>query len=289
MNWMEIAWEQEGAGVAEIGGPAADKKIVSYFHGIGRSDVTSDEVPWCAASAFWCLQRAGVSIVHIPPEERLLAVSALKVGHRIDGPRVGALRVSKRNGGYHVGFVTAWTAGTVTLLGGNQSDKFCAAPFKRRPGDVYIWPAAAPATATTSRIVKIAQAQKKDAAKGATSQVAGQVPVPDMVPPPDYVVPSPAGTLPDAAALADQASLLQTALETGISFAGFVAGKWPWIMLLVGLYYVLRMGAGAWLIKQFRQEDAATGKTLSTSSADTPPASLPAVPDEQEVPDAVFA
>ena len=61
-RWLEIAWEQEGAGVAEIGGPAANKSIVAYFHDIGRPDVTSDEIAWCAAFYFWCLQKAGIDL-----------------------------------------------------------------------------------------------------------------------------------------------------------------------------------------------------------------------------------
>lgn len=146
MRWLEIAWEQEGADVREIGGPRAHESILGYFRAINRPDITSDEVPWCAAAYFWCLQQAGISIDAVSSTKRLLAVSALKVGTRIAEPRVGCGVVMKRYNkdgtlaGHHVGFATAWTARTIFILGGNQADSFCEKEFKRTADMIFMWP-----------------------------------------------------------------------------------------------------------------------------------------------------
>jgi uncharacterized protein (TIGR02594 family) len=267
-KWLEIAWQQEGAGVAEIGGPKANATIVGYFHGIGRIDVTSDEVHWCAAAYFWCLHQAGVSIAHIPNEDRLLAISGLKVGTRIDAPRVGCGCVMKRKGGHHVGFVTKWTATTVTLLGGNQSDQFCEATFKRTDDMVFMWPdtVVAKDVAEKSRIARASVRQQKDMGKAGTTQVLPSPPVPSSPPAPitDLNAPGIEGfpPFPGPQEIPGQLSAAQQSIETAISFAQFVGAKWPWVMAAIAIYYGARVAWDAWQIRQWRISDAATGKTI---------------------------
>lgn len=264
MRWLEIAWEQEGAGVAEIGGPRASASVIAYFHQINRPDITSDEVPWCAAFYFWCLMKAGIDVSGIPEAERLLAWSATKLGQRISEPRVGCGCVMRRVGGHHVGFVAKWTATTVTLLGGNQADSVCERTFKRTPDMIFMWPE--PATPKTleaagSRIVASAAKVRVDAAKATTAQV---VPAPPAFEPSTLVgsAPAPADALPPPDVIVHHATSLQGWVETAMQFSTFVAGKWTWVMGAVAVYYVARIAWNSSLIRRFRAEDAATGKTI---------------------------
>jgi uncharacterized protein (TIGR02594 family) len=259
--WMEIAWEQEGAGVEEIGGKAAHKSVLMYFRENNRAEVTSDEVPWCAAFYFWCLQKADVEVSSIAPKERLLAASAVRLGLRIDGPRVGCARISKRiEGGkvvgHHVGFVTGWTATRVKLLGGNQSNKVCETEFKRNASDIYIWPPA-PATvkevAQASRISDAAGDIRKDTVKLTTTQVGEK-----LMPAPDQVVPA----LPEPQALVDQAGAFKTMVAGAEDFLMFSWGKVWWIAAALALFWLVRMAWNAGWIRWWRAEDHNTGKSV---------------------------
>ncbi|HRO48761.1 MAG TPA: TIGR02594 family protein [Hyphomicrobium sp.] len=281
MRWMDIAWEQEGAGVEEIGGPQAHKSIIAYFHQIGRADITSDEVPWCAAFYFWCLQKAGVDISSIDPKKRLLAISAGNLGTCISGPRVGCACVFPRRDksgriiGHHVGFVTGWTASVITLLGGNQANKVREADFKRTADMMFVWPpppaTAADMAAEGSRTVAASNRQIKDGAKGAAVQTA-------PIPTPDAAVFSGASDahsasapFPDPSTIAGKASQSQGWFSTFESFALFAWGKWPWIAGALALYWLARMAWDAFQIRRARIEDHNTGKTLAVEpGADAP-------------------
>lgn len=250
MKWMDTAWSQEGAGVCEIGGPQASASVIGYFREINRPDITSDEVPWCAAFYFWCLQKAGVDVSAIAPEDRLLAYSATKLGTRIRAPRVGCGCVMKRLGGHHVGFVAKWTPTTITLLGGNQANSVCEREFKRTDDMIFMWPE--PVTenqlaAHGSRIIKGAARVQKDAAKATA--------LPNIPPPPEIAMPPPE-------VLLGKGSALQQSVEQAIQFSNFLSAKWPWVMAAVALYYGARLVYTSALIRHWRHEDAATGKTV---------------------------
>ena len=69
-RWMAEAWRMLGK--KEMRGEADNEEIVGLFRDVGRADVTSDEVPWCAAYVGACLKRAGhegtgslLSLIHI--------------------------------------------------------------------------------------------------------------------------------------------------------------------------------------------------------------------------------
>lgn len=284
--WMEIAWQQEGAGVAEIGGPQAHKSIVAYFHEIQRPDITSDEVPWCAAFYFWCLNKAGISVDHIPKELRLLAYTGVKLGKRISEPRVGCGCIMKRPGGHHIGFVTKWTATTITLLGGNQANSVCERTFKRTPEMIFMWPDVVTPKdldAAGSRISAGAKRVGKDTVKGGATQIAPPPPAFDIQPPPAppiETLPLPPATssslplphdLPPPDAILGKASLLQSSVEQAMAFSTFLHGRWPWVMLAVAAYYGARAIWTSSLIRKWRAEDASTGKTVAppTSAPDT--------------------
>lgn len=249
MKWLEIAWEQEGAGVDEIGGPAANTSIVAYFHDINRPDITSDEVPWCAAFYFWCLWKSGADLSSIPAAERLLAYSATKFGTRISAPRVGCGCIMKRPGGHHVFFVTKWTATTITGVGGNQANKVCETTFKRTPDMIFMWPEVVTQKQTdrASEIAGTAKAIQADTAKTGLSNTVNQVlpALPEKLPAPD--------------ALATSARSLKSTLETGFDFMTFGYSKLWFVVAALSVYWVLRIAWNSNWIRKWRHEDAATG------------------------------
>lgn len=257
-KWLEIAWEQEGAGVEEIGGPQANKSIVAYFHRIGRPEIVSDEVPWCAAFDFDCLQKAGIDLSPVSKADRLLAISALKIGTRIAEPRVGCNCVMKLEGGHHVGFVTKWTATTITLLGGNQANKVCERTFKRTADMVFMWPGSVTQADVddVSRIAKAAKQVQADTIKTPAAQVIGNgVPA-------AHVDPS---SLPSHEVMAKSATALQHSFDIAIQFAAFCGQRLPWIAAILGAYWLARIAWNSRLIRQWRHEDAATGKAPITA------------------------
>lgn len=271
--WMDVAWEQEGAGVEEIGGPAAHKSIIGYFRTLNRPDVTSDETAWCAAFYFYCLRQAGVDVSAIPEKDILLAASAAKLGTRLDGPRLACARISKRiEGGrvvgHHVAFVTGWTATRVKLLGGNQSNKVCETEFKRNASDIYIWPPA-PATvkevASVSRISDAAGDIRKDTVKLTTTQVAEK-----LIPSPDQVVSAPTQQLPEPQALVDNAGAFKTMVAGAQDFVMFSWGKVWWIAAALAVFWLVRMAWNAGWIRWWRAEDHNSGKSVAGGIAPTP-------------------
>jgi uncharacterized protein (TIGR02594 family) len=56
------------------------------------------------------------------------------------GPEIGAVVVTKRKGGNHVGFLVEKTPFGVKLLGGNQSDMVCIKEFADSQVIAIRWP-----------------------------------------------------------------------------------------------------------------------------------------------------
>lgn len=244
MKWLDIAWADQG--VHEIAGSEAEPKIIAYFRDAGRADITSDEVPWCAGFVGACLSRAGVPPT-LPPGERLLARSYLKVGVPIDRPSVGCIAVLTRDNDPakgHVGFVVGETDTHIALLGGNQSN---AVNVRHRlKGDVigYRWPVAVTPQdldASGSRIASGASSARRDAAKAGGSQV---------VPPPPEISPE---------ALVGKGTAFQGTVEGAIGFINFLSHRWPYLMAGVTLYYVGRIVWTSGWLRRWRAEDASTG------------------------------
>lgn len=267
MRWMEIAWAD--AGVEEVSGPKANPRIVEYFRGVGRPEITSDEIAWCAAAAGFYLLKAGIPIDQIPKEKRLLARSYAVIGSALpkSQPRVGALAVLSRgsNPAYgHVGFVTGWTKDTIVLLGGNQSNKVCTQHFARSRIVALRWPepAAKPKDleAAGSRTATAAKRQQKDAGKAVAAESTNAV-VPDApAPPPESALPPPDQVL-------ETGSQWKGLIETAESLALFCWGKWPWIVGALALYWLARMAWDAWRVRQFRAEDHNTGANVARELA----------------------
>lgn len=264
MRWMEIAWAD--AGVEEVSGPRANPRIVEYFRAVGRPEITSDEIAWCAAAAGYYLLKAGISIDQIPPAKRLLARSYSVIGTPLpkDQLRVGALAVLSRgsNPAYgHVGFVVGWTNDTIILLGGNQSNKVCTQHFARSRIVALRWPE--PPTrpknleAAGSRTATAAKRQQKDAAKATGAQATnGVVPEP------------PAEALPAPDQVLKTGSQWKGLIETAESLALFCWAKWPWIAGALALYWLARMAYDAWRVRQYRAEDHNTGANVARAPAE---------------------
>ncbi len=277
MRWMWEAWDQ--VGVVETAGAAATPEIVRFFHDAGRPDITSDEVPWCAAFVGACLKRAGVPLM-VPQSERLLARGYLKQGTPIDEPRVGAIAIFKRTGDPrfgHVGFVNGVTDTHMHLLGGNQSNSVSIQAYPRADLIGLRWPEppAKPAdlVADGSRIAQASQRQLRDGAK------TGAVSLP----------PSPPKLEPEA--LAQKMTGAKGIFETAEAFVQFGVSKWPWIVGGLAAFWFGRMAWDAWQIRQARLEDHNTGKTLSLapSGADKAPGASYDAAADRDAPDAQWA
>lgn len=247
MQWMEIAYAD--VGVTEVAGVRASETILEYFRRVGRADITSDEVAWCAAFAGAVLKSAGVKFA-LPKGRELLASSFLEVGTPIDQPRVGAIACVPRSGGsgWHVAFVSGWDATRLRLLGGNQRDSVCEAWFLRDGAELR-WPGE-PVTAAaladgTSRIATAAKAQQKDGAK------AGGIEVADIG--------LEAGGLKEWAA---QAADWQASATTIEQFMTYAVSKGKWVAGALALYWLARMAWRAGWIKHWRAQDANEGKTV---------------------------
>lgn len=243
-RWMEIAWAE--IGTAEIAGARANASIIDYFKGVGRGDVTSDEVAWCAAFAGTCLRRAGVE-VKVAKGQELLASSYLKIGTPIEQPRVGAIACVPRKGGsgWHVAFVAGWTETRLKLLGGNQADSVNETWFQRE-GAVLRWPAEPVAAVEGSRITAAAKRQVKDGGK--TGGVGGA----------EVLIPAPPKGLTE---VAGEAAQMQASWETLEKFGLFVWSKSGWVAGALMAYWLLRMLWDAGWIKRWRAQDSNEGKT----------------------------
>lgn len=133
--WMDAAWSN--IGVTETKGKAATAAIIAMFAKAGHSEITSDDVPWCAAFVGSCLAEAG-----LPNTGSLMARSYLQYGTELSEPKVGAIAVFKRGAppSGHVAFVTGWGSGHVRVLGGNQGDKVCEQNYSADDVLGFRWP-----------------------------------------------------------------------------------------------------------------------------------------------------
>lgn len=120
-SWLTVAKGE--LGVKEAPGKAIEKRVVEY-HLSTTLGATDDAVPWCASFVCWCLEQAGYKST-----KSARAISYGGFGKKLEEPKPGAIIVTKRKGGHHVGFFVGKTQFGVKLLGGNQSDMVCVKEF----------------------------------------------------------------------------------------------------------------------------------------------------------------
>lgn len=130
-KWMLVAdwlycYDIKEFGEANLSNPV----IIAMFKALGYHDINSDETPWCAAFVGYCLLASG----YLAPRS-LLARSYLAYGaviefnDLVEGDIVIFKRGSNPESG-HVGFYNGYMDGpSITVLGGNQSDKVCFAAY----------------------------------------------------------------------------------------------------------------------------------------------------------------
>lgn len=113
-------------GLREIKGPATAprlSKILAKYGAWWRDD----ETPWCGTIMGAWADECGYDY----PKHYYRALAWAAWGMPSNGPVLGAVAVLSRNGGGHVGLVTAISPGGryIRLLGGNQSDAVTEAWF----------------------------------------------------------------------------------------------------------------------------------------------------------------
>lgn len=127
MSLIEIAMSQYL--VKEFTGSKHNPEVLKYFDEIGHAWVDDDETPWCAAFMNWCAMKAGLQ-----GSGKLDAKSFLKIGDDVtSSPQCGDVVILHRGdpSGWkgHVGIYVTQKDGMVYLLGGNQGDTVCIAPY----------------------------------------------------------------------------------------------------------------------------------------------------------------
>ena len=134
---QELVYEMAKAdlGLAEVPGAKHNPAILEMFEKAGHGWVQDDETPWCAASA-----NKWVTLAGFVGTGQLNARSFLKWGREVrwSDARRGDIVVlwrKDRHGPYgHVAVFERWLDETneVELLGGNQDDRVCRAPYPTR-------------------------------------------------------------------------------------------------------------------------------------------------------------
>jgi|GEM_PF-3303539 len=130
-TWLRTA--REWIGQREVPGPASNSWIKDLWHRLrggawfwkhyGEDD---SKLPWCGAFCAAVFDECGM-----PYPKQYASALAWRQWGEATPPRLGALAVLQREGGGHVGFVTARSPGHqyVQLLGGNQGDAVSLAWF----------------------------------------------------------------------------------------------------------------------------------------------------------------
>jgi uncharacterized protein (TIGR02594 family) len=107
-------------GVSEIYGEKHNPRILEY-HKATDYGATQDEVAWCSSFVNWCIQKAGGK-----GTRSVRARSWLKWGKPVDVPQKGDVVIFSRppeTWTGHVAFFISDEGATITVLGGNQSNK----------------------------------------------------------------------------------------------------------------------------------------------------------------------
>lgn len=141
--WYDIARAE--LGIAEISGPDKHNKRIVEYHSTTTLGAKTDEVPWCSSFVNWVMAQAGIKGTN-----NALAKSWATWGVKAHTPSKGTIVVIKKKSansdvstgsstGFHVGFYESATQSSITLLGGNQSDKVKYSTFYLRTYEVIAY------------------------------------------------------------------------------------------------------------------------------------------------------
>lgn len=118
---------QRFVGMRELPGTADNPAILAMLH-LDAKWPDGDEVPWCSAFVNYVCW-----LLRLPRSKSLRAKSWLDIGHAVTTPRVGfdivILNRPPNPANGHVGFYAGSEDTKVHLLGGNQSNTVCVAPY----------------------------------------------------------------------------------------------------------------------------------------------------------------
>ncbi len=134
---------QRFIGTSEVSGKVANQQIMAMLK-LDAHWPQGDEVPWCSGFVNYICW-----LLRLPRSKSLMARSWLQVGEaippyatEIEQPEVGFDVVILKRGGStepgpevvdapgHVGFFAGFQKPYVMLLGGNQGDQVCTAPYR---------------------------------------------------------------------------------------------------------------------------------------------------------------
>lgn len=250
--WLERYNHYRAIGFRE-GVKQYDDAIVTWMQRYGKW-VKSSKTPWCGGGASNMLIECGLE--QYVPKEPLAAISWLNLPTKLDGPRVGAFIVTKRDGGHHVTCIDSFDDEYLYCVGCNQRDSVCVLKYKRSAVLGYRWPVplvTSKELAGTSRIAAAAEQQKSDQAKGGA--ILSTSPAPEVAPAP------PPGWRDGVDAWLGEVSWVKTLFNYGADFGGFVGAHWPYIAVTVAAFFFGRSWWNSHKISKARVEDANLGWT----------------------------
>ncbi len=137
-----LTWARGEIGTRETVGTQHNPRVLDYWKlGKVALSVNDDETPWCAAFVCAALESAGIRSPRTP---RARGFASGPTVAPCDA-RLGAIVVLSSDRGAasgHVGILTGIGNGTLTLLGGNQGNRVCEAPFASSKLVSLVWPSA---------------------------------------------------------------------------------------------------------------------------------------------------
>jgi uncharacterized protein (TIGR02594 family) len=133
--WLRTA--EAEIGIKEAPGSADNARVLEY-HAATSLGARDDAVAWCSAFVNWCMKQNDM-----PRTNSASARSWLNWGVRLAEPRKGCVAILKRGNNPvqgHVAFYVGDGAGSIRLLGGNQSDQVKVSAFPKSMLLGYRWP-----------------------------------------------------------------------------------------------------------------------------------------------------
>lgn len=119
-------------GTQEAAGPlTSNPRIDEYLRTVVRTQKVQDGIPWCSAFVAWCHLQAGR-----PHTGSAQARSWLEWGYDVTlTPKAGDVVIFWRNSAKgskgHVGFYVRENKNQIAVLGGNQHNEVCVAPYHK--------------------------------------------------------------------------------------------------------------------------------------------------------------
>lgn len=141
--WYLIARAE--IGVKEVPGGKDHPRIIEYLKATSiPAAYHHDETAWCSAFVNWCMREAGFKGTGLAN-----ARSWLQWGEPLTQPRIGCITVFSADGrgpkaGHVAFFVDSYAdkqgAQVLRVLGGNQHNEVCDAPYAKARLLGYRWP-----------------------------------------------------------------------------------------------------------------------------------------------------